>query len=68
LNKAGESMDFRKATKQQLLMVLAEDCPLNYKNQAMFELQSRKEKEKSQKVARYKNRAAYSDKSYSFYS
>lgn len=61
-------MDFRKATKMQLLTILAEDCPLKYKNQVVFELQSRKEKEKTRKISRYKKSASYSDKSYRFYS
>lgn len=57
-------MDFSKATTKQLLMVLAETCPIAYKYEAAFELERRNQKEKSRKVSRYKHVAAFSDRSY----
>jgi hypothetical protein len=61
-------LDMNKATKQQLFTILSEDCPVDFKYRAAFELQKRKEKEKNQKVSRYKRLAAFSDKGYRFYS
>lgn len=58
------NMDFEKATKQQLLTVLYEDCPIHYKYQAAFELQKRKGKEKSRMVSSLKNKASFTDKTY----
>lgn len=61
-------LDFSKATKQQLLTIISEDCPVDFKYRAAFELQKRKEKAESRNVSRFKRKAAYSDKTYRFYS
>lgn len=58
-------MNFSNATTQQLLTVIAEKCPIAYKYKAAFELEKRKEQEKSREVSRYKHLAAFSDKTYS---
>lgn len=61
-------MNWNKATKQQLLTIISEDCPINFKYKAAFELRRRKEIEVSQRVSRLKRVAAFSDKQYTFYS
>jgi hypothetical protein len=61
-------LDFSNASNQQLFTILAEDCPINYKYQAAFELQRRREKAESQKVSRFKGLAAYSGKEYRIHS
>ncbi|MBO0959546.1 hypothetical protein J1P26_07340 [Neobacillus sp. MM2021_6] len=57
-------MDFKKATNQQLLTILSEDCPDHYKQQAIIQLQSRKEKQISRQVSNLKHKAAYTNKVY----
>ncbi|MED3714395.1 hypothetical protein P4482_09200 [Neobacillus thermocopriae] len=57
-------LDFSKATKQQLFTIIQENCPITYKYRAVFEFQKRKEKDISRKISRFKNKAAYSDKTY----
>ncbi|MBT2735156.1 hypothetical protein [Bacillus sp. ISL-7] len=57
-------LDYSKATNQQLLIILLEDCPISFKFKEAFELQNRKEKSKSQKVSCTKRMAAYSGKTY----
>lgn len=61
-------MNWEKATNQQLLTIISEECPMDYKYRAAFELRRRKEKEVSKKVSRFKRLASFSDKSYRFYS
>jgi hypothetical protein len=57
-------LDFSKATMQQLFAIVIEDCPVQYKYRAAFELQGRKEKQASRKVMNYKKKSGYLDKKY----
>jgi hypothetical protein len=57
-------LDFSKATNEQLFTIISEVCPIDFKYKAAFELQKRKEKEKSRKVSRFKRMAAYSGETY----
>lgn len=59
-------LDYSKATKLQLLVILNEDCPIKYKYRAAFELMGRKDKSNNQRVAHVKGLSAYSGKAYYF--